>query len=207
MTTPTPYYDPNIPLINMPFADWQVNFLANFQRLGIAFSINHVALDATSNAGNHTYVDFVARDKIPEISISDFGIFSSFDTSKIPQLFMSFQNNQSFQYTAYQIFPVDPPIANQTTYFTILPGSLIAIFGKVSCAGKTFFSLNLSPPLIKDGGLISMCFTPVDNTGLTPTVIPAAWEGKYLQIQLSSNVPGTGSNPLSDYYYLIIGNI
>jgi len=208
MTTPTKYYDPNTPLITTTFADWQVDFQANFERLAIAFAVNHVNLDAASNAGNHNYVEFVTREKFPEISLKDFGIYSLFDESKIPQLFMSFQNNQSFQYTGYQIYPIEPQTPTQTTYFTILPGSMIAIFGRVNSSGTTLFKIELNPPIIKDNGVISINLTPVDGTGLTPTVAPATNnEGKYTSIQLLSNVPGTGSNPLSDYYYLIIGNI
>jgi hypothetical protein len=207
MTTPTKYYDPNTPLIKTTFADWQVNFQANFERLSTAFASNHVPLESLSNAGNHTYIELIQRPSIPETSLSEFSIYALEDSFKITQLFMCFQNNQSFQYTAHQIYPIKPQIATQTTFFSILPGSVVAIFGKTSSTGTNGFTIELNPPIIKDNGIISICLTPVDGVGLTPTVSPAAFDGHYLQLIILSNVPGTGSTPLSDYYYTVIGNI
>lgn len=211
MTNPTPYYDPNTPLVNTTYADWQINFLNNFNRLSTAFAVNHVPLEAASNAGNHNYIDFITRGQDPQTSLSEFSVYGAQDANDITQLFMSLQNNVKFQYTAYQIYPIEPQIPTQTSYFTILPGSMIVIFGQVNCAGNTLFDMPLFPAVIKSNGLISMNVTPVGTgvSGQQPFLTVLTNPQGFIQtMHIASNgLPNSGSNPLQNYYYMIVGNI
>jgi hypothetical protein len=216
MTNPTPFYQPNTPLITTTFADWQINFLNNFKRLSDSFAVNHIPLESTSNPGNHTYVDLLTRGTNPQTSKSDFSIFSAQDPNtndlpeKITQLFMSFQNNQIFQFTNHQIYPITPQQPNQTQYFTFLPGSLIVYFGKISCAGLINVNILLNPAIAKVKGILSVNLTAVDNTGYQPFILFQLKQDvtEHQVVNISSNgLKNSGSNPLRDYYYLIIGNV
>lgn len=201
----SPRYNPNTPLITTTFADWQINFKKNFQALAIAFSQNHVGLDQPSNAGNHTYVELQNRTSSPNVGSNQFGIYCKKGVPNQPQVFMSFPGNSEFQYSSFQIYPL-PVIDLQQPYFSFLPGGVMVAFGFVAANGLTSYNIQISPPLFKD--LKTVNFTSVNGTqnSFLFTVIPSH-EADFSVIRVTAGSIGSTNTPLTDFYYMIAGNI
>jgi len=172
-------YDPNTPTRQLSFADWQVQFIQNFTQLATAFAENHVPLtDPTvANRGNHTYVEMAESTTDAQTSANEFSIFVKDVENQTDQVFFTYPGNTPVvQFTNYQIYSVTPT-AQQTTYFTFLPGKLLVYFGKFgpfnSGNVKGVFNniLKLNPPVAKNIVSINFC-----TQGTTPKYTPAAVE-------------------------------
>lgn len=216
MTTPPINYDPNTPTVQLPFADWQIQFQENFTQLSTAFSENHVALESASNAGNHTYLEMVeqADTSKPQASIGEFTIYSKNVKTQTDQVFFTYPGNTPVvQFTNYQIYSVTPT-ANQITYFTFLPGGLLVYFGEfgpISNSSLTANTLFLNPPIAKNIISVNFCWK-----GTTPDFTPSWAQGAKLNETKSDLVPIVNQiiiNPQTpvasntNIYYTIVVNI
>lgn len=167
-------YDPNTPTRQLSFADWQVQFIQNFTQLGEAFLKNHVSLtDPTvANRGNHTYVEMAESTTDGQTSANEFSIFVKDVENQTDQVFFTYPGNTPVvQFTNYQIYSVTST-AQQTTFFTFLPGKLLVYFGKFGPFNdKGNNILKLNPPVAKN--IVSMNFC---HQGTTPKYTPAGVE-------------------------------
>ncbi len=204
MTTPTPQYNPNVPLITDSFADWQVDFIQNFQVLYNAFNTNHIPLDSVSNAGNHTYIELVEQESPQQVNVSEMALYTKDVIGQTDQLFMRYQGNGTeFQYTNYQIYSIDPT-PTQTFYFTFLPGGLIVFFGLYTQSGPILPETNiyLKPEIAKN--IVSVNLTPSGNTNSTFSVAEIRnTDG----IVTALSQPAFGVITPGTKYYTVVANI
>jgi hypothetical protein len=130
MTTQPPLYDPNTPEFpSDSFATSQPQLLDNFQALFNAFVTNHISLDATSNAGNHTNIQLIEQENPLQTDASEINVYTKDAPGQTDQIFLRYQGNGvEFQYTNYQLYSI-PNFIGQTTNFTFLPGRVIVYFG------------------------------------------------------------------------------
>jgi len=207
----TPNYNQNVPTPNMNFADWQTNFISNFQQLAIAFAKNHVALDATSNNGNHTILELFEQSQAQQTNVGEFSMYVKNVEGQTDQVFMRNQGNGiEYQFSNYQIYPLTPT-PTQTSYFTFLPGGIIVYFGRFYPGPPNTTlpfpfpggSLDLSPHILKN--IISVNFCPLGTTPeYSPKVtIPPPQNGYYESIL----VTGAFFVNVEPQYYIVMGNI
>ncbi len=178
-------YDPNTPSPQLPFADWQIQFIQNFTQLYNAFSQNHVALDdpTSANRGNHTYIQMPEQSFDPQTGSQEFSIYTKNVETQTDQVFFTYSGNSPvIQFTNYQIYNI-LPTSTQTTNFTFLPGGIIIYFGYVtftSVPGGNILVLN--PTISKNIIATNLCLKgTIPN--YTPGIIP---EVKF------SETPGVG---------------
>jgi hypothetical protein len=151
-------YNPNVPLAKDLINVSQGDFLNNFGDLYKAFLVNHVALDAASNAGNHTVVELTEQTAPFQTDAGEISIYTRDAPGQTDQIFMQFQGNQTeFQYTNYQIYSINAT-STQTSYFTFLPGRILIYFGMMTPSSTTF-KLLLNPQIAKN--IISANFCPI----------------------------------------------
>jgi hypothetical protein len=219
-----PTFNPNVPLRKDKFNSSQLDFLTNFMTLYTAFSANHVALDATSNAGNHNVIQLLEQPTGSTFQ-TDLGEISIYckapsNTEGVSldqgdQIFLKYQGNQpEFQLSAYQIFA--PPIITgggitQTPFFTFLPGKVLLYFGTIKCSlqglGSTNAPLYLRPPIATNIITMNFCLQG-NNAGYPPMVsIKTAngngfYEVLYLQ---STDLQPTPAN--QTFFYVVLANI
>lgn len=176
MTQPTIVYNPDIPESpNASVGPDQENFLNNFMTLYKAFSVNHVPLDATSGAGNHTIIDLLEQstDSQFQTDVGEISIYCKKTDDQTNQIYLRYQGNQQeFALTAYQIYALNQ-IDYPNQYFTFLPGNIIVYFGTISVTYNTTFPkgvpMELFPAIAKN--IITMNFTVAGITaGYCPTV-------------------------------------
>ena len=68
-------YNPNVPQSpGDTFATSQPQLEANFSQLYNYFMRNHVALDATTSAGNHTVIQLLEQSNAKQTSLNDIAI-------------------------------------------------------------------------------------------------------------------------------------
>jgi glutathionylspermidine synthase len=193
-------YDTNTPNNKQSFAEWQEAFQQNFTQLGSAFKRNHIALDATSNAGNHTIIELLQQVGNPQVGTTEFAIYSKDVPDQTDQVFMRYAGNGTeFQFTNYQIYSL-----TDTTFFSFLPGKLICYFGLFNPSSSTKNSIFLNPPVARN--LLSVNLTslvPVLGSGASYT-IPSAQNGilKKINVYVIGN-PAT----INQHYYTIVANI
>jgi hypothetical protein len=132
---------------------------------------NHVKLDdaTVANRGNHTVVQFPEQTVDPQTGITEFSIFAKDVATQTDQLFFVYPGNTPVvQFTNYQIYSVTPT-AQQTTYFTFLPGGLLIYFGTF---GPFVYGVNstlfLNPPVAKNLVSANFCVK-----GTSPYYAPA----------------------------------
>lgn len=188
MTAPnTPAYNPNIPTRDMVYADWQTNFLANFERLYLDFAKNHVTLDSASNAGNHTVMQLIEQEDSQQTGATEISVYTKKVEGQTDQIFMKYGNGTEFQVTLWQIYPVTY-ISNQTLFISFLPGNIMVNFGQYTVTAgqgvssiiefKPYAMRNILSINITGGGTASSVYTATLNinpggyfTGMT---IPTA---------------------------------
>ncbi len=217
MVNPTTY-DPNTPTKQLPFSDWQIQFIQNFTQLSNAFSQNHVPLDdpTSANRGNHTYVEMPQQSQDPQTGSTEFSIFSKDVDGQTDQVFATFPGNSPvLQFTNYQIYSV-LPTQRQTTYFTFLPGKLLVYFGTFITNGTGGIQANilvLNPPVSKNIVSVNLCINS-NIPNYTPEVlteppdipgfpIPPDNSGYVKSIFLS---PVSPSNNVT-VFYIVVANI
>lgn len=150
MTLPQDPYNPNVPIANWTYSQWQPSFLNNFQQLYNAFKSNHEPLDAASNIGNHTNVQFYDQLDSPNVVISELGLFAKLVPNQVDQIFMKYQDNKTeFQWTNYQLYVLSPT-PRQTPFFTTLPGGVIVYFGTFFRSLTSANTIDLAPYVAKN---------------------------------------------------------
>lgn len=205
----TPIFNPDLPLRKDIFADSQIDFLDNFLTLYNAFAQNHVALDAASNAGNHTIVQLLEQDINNQFqtNVGEISVYTKNVPGQTDQIFLRFQGNQQeFQFTNFQIFK-NPDEPNQTFFFTFLPGKILLYFGVIIPNAATF-TLNLIPPIAKN--IASVNFCPI-GTGASPFYPPIANPASTIpgfinQLILTSSFSVSSIN-VPPCYYMVMANI
>lgn len=225
MTT-TPSYNPNVPLRKDKFNVSQGDFLTNFMTLYTAFSANHVALDAASNAGNHNVIQMLEQ-PIGSQFQTDMGEISIYcktpvDSKNMPldqgdQLFIKYQGNvPEFQLSAYQIYGLNVLNENgviQTQYFTFLPGKILVYFGTIKCnlpnLGGTTAPLYLRPSIAIN--ILTMNFCALGTIVSYPPVVSiktANGNGFYDTLYLQNGATNLSGAPTNlTYFYVILANI
>ena len=208
MPPPPDGYNANFPLINTTFANWQIGFLSNFMSMASAFAVNHVPLtDPTipSIAGNHTIVELVEQEKMPQARAGELAVYSKKVPGQTDQIFINDQGVE-YQYTTYQIYQL-LPVNGQTAYFTFLPGNVIVYFGLTA---NGFETANLLPPIAKN--IITVNITTNNNLGSIPKSLIdtpevsffADTKGIYKQIYFKRAAGASGR--IKSMYYFVLAN-
>lgn len=176
MTSPTDQYDSTIPQASDDLATSQGQFLTNFEQIYNAFLINHIPLDAASNAGNHTIIQLLSSMQPFQTDAGEISIYAKLLDTKAPpedqapQLFMRYQGNQTeVPITNYQLYSI-PPTPQRTQYFTFLPGKILIYYGTVLLSGFPF-NLSLNPGIGKNILTANFC-TSFDSTIFTNNLSP-----------------------------------
>jgi hypothetical protein len=202
MTLPDnpPKYNNQIPVVDTTIAEAQKLFLNNFSTLFNAFSINHVALNDLTNAGNHKVIELIEQEKGESTQSQEISIYSKKVDGQTDQLFMRYQGNgKEFQLTEYQIYAIEKT-STQEAYFTFLPGGLIIYFGRIFSAGKKSFNIDFNPAPRKN--LSGLNLGGIDIATSQPNVrLQQPSNGFFTQFILDS------SGPMVDNFYLFFGNL
>lgn len=198
-------YNPNVPRITDSFAEWQPEFLMNFQQLFAAFSQNHIALNSNFGAGNHKYIQLFEQTSPQQTNVAEFAIYTKLDDTTTDQIFMRNQGNGTeYQFSCYQIYPLNET-TSQVPFFTFLPGRIICYFGvfnqTVSVPIQNQILLN--PPIARN--IISVNLTGANNTNPASSVtLVTNTSGITTALTLSTAVASVA--PASQYY-VILANI
>lgn len=199
------FYNPNIPRISDPFSLWQINFQKNFKALSDVFKVNHIALENSSNVGNHTFINLFEQDSPLQTNSGDFAIYTKEDPTQTDQIFMRYeQNGQEFQFSNYQIYSI-PDTKTQKTYFTFLPGRILVYFGEFTPSKpSSTIDLLLNPPVSKN--IMSIILTPI--TSNAPLNYTENKKGQYIISLTLKNAPfGSSSVSIVKHYYTVLANI
>lgn len=143
----TPIYDPSVPeRPSDSYATSQPEFLANFISLYQAFLKNHEPISGT-NQGVHTILELLQQTGDAQTDLNEISFYSKNVDGQTAQVFVRINNNgTAYQLTNYQIYSLNQ-IANQTSYFTVLPGKFLVYFGFFTSLTNNI--LNLNPPIAK----------------------------------------------------------
>ena len=195
-------FNPTAPNVNNPYAQWQMELLANFRSMSSTFAQNHVSLESASGSGNHTHVDLFEQPSAPQTNSDEFSIYTKDVEATTTQVFMRYQENgQEFQYTMYQIYPING-FGVQEGFFTFLPGGLICYFGKLNVVtgGIRQTSFSLSPLVCKN--VICICTTPTSNVAKTWITTPIYSKEIIVHIDVKFLI-----GAVVPIYYFVIGNL
>lgn len=201
-------YDPNTPKApSESLADSQEQFLVNFSQLYNIFEVNHIPLDAASNAGNHTIVQMLEQTNSPQTDTGEISVYVKNDVTSpnnlgtTDQIFIRPQGNATeYQLTCYQIYGLTP-LATHVPYFTFLPGRILVYFGQIIQLPQNNI-LSLYPPIAKKIITVSGCAlgaTPLPKQSADPIEV----NGFYTGIKFSQQT----LIPVTNYYYLVMANI
>jgi hypothetical protein len=189
-------YNPNIPQFTDSYASWQTNFLSNFMQINTAFSVNHEPISST-NAGNHTIIQLPEQENPVQTNINEISVYSKDVPGQTDQVFMKFPGiNSEFQYTNYQIYPVNGP-STQTSYFTFLPGKVIVYFGQTTA--NNVKTIQLLPPVAKN----------IITVNLTNMSLPNS-QGTPISFTVTNNIVTTvnlNRTSVTDMNYIVLANI
>jgi hypothetical protein len=196
----TPPYNPQIPLPNNTISDGQSAFLTNFSTIFSAFGTNHVALNDSTNPGNHSIIELVEQTTPKSTQSQEISIYSKKVVGQTDQLFMRESlNGREFQISNYQIYSI-PQTATQKAFFTFLPGGIIVYFGTSFSVGKTSFNINLNPPVRTN--IIGINLGGIDTISAQPNVsLTAPVDGFYTTVVLTS------ATAMPNQFYLIFSNL
>lgn len=201
------FYNPAIPTPTLSFADWQTGFLNNFANLSTAFSVNHIPLNASSNAGDHTFIQLLEQAASQQTNLSEFSVYTKKDPSTTDQIFMRYQGNGTeFQFSCYQIYPLIAT-ASQVPFFTFLPGKIMCYFGLFNQTVSTPLQnkIFLNPPIARN--IISVNLTPAgggQSTASSSVTLVTNTNGITTALQLPSPIPSVAP---ATQYYLVLANI
>lgn len=181
-----PNYNPNIPLVTDPFSDWQVNFIKNFRQLYDAFSVNHVALDAAADAGNHMIIQMPEQESSVQTNVADISVYTKDVEGQTDQIFIKYGNGIEYQFTNYQIYSLDAikkgSTLLQTQYFTFLPGKLLIYFGDITLDANGVIQLN--PPVARNVVTVNLTAKDSTNSQGTPGVFVGGEDGFVTKVVL-----------------------
>lgn len=192
-------YDPNAPGKDNSIGDWQEMFLENFSVLYNVFAKNHIALDAGSTAGNHSFVELAEQPKGIETGLDEVSLYSKKVEGQTDQVFLRYPNNGTeVQLTNYQIYS----LAQQQpgTFFTMLPGKVLVNFGAF-VATSDFKQIFLKPGISRNIITISICASGVNPASKPMAHIIENPPGYFTTISLIQLVPGY------TYFYFAMYNI
>src|ERR1700741_1033432 len=101
MTPSDKPYDPNQPpKPNSSIGGAQDPFITNFMEMYNAFKVNHVALDAASDLGNHTVIDLLDSFGGFQTDVGEISVYAKTVKDQTDQLFLTLQgNSQDIQYS------------------------------------------------------------------------------------------------------------
>lgn len=206
----TSNYDPFDPLVPQEFSDslaeTQLPLMNNFFQLFQAFAQNHVSLDASSGAGNHTIIQLseIPFTTLPQTGVGEISIYSKFAVDQTDQVFLTYQGDgQEIQLTNYQIYTIDPT-QPPLRFFTFLPGRVIVYFGTVLTQGLNSYDFILAPSPATN--ILALSFCPIKNNAtiqFKPWANPIATPGGFTTIRIQSS----NGSPMSDYFYILVANI
>ena len=204
-------YDPYDPLVpqfpNDSLKTSQPEILNNFLTLYNIFMKNHVPLDASSGAGNHTIIQLPEQENSQQTDVSEISVYSKEIEGSTYQIFLRYQGNgQEFAYTCYQIYGLTP-LTNQISYFTFLPGKILVYFGTFTKTIPQTELLTLFPPISKNIMSTSFCPQPTSNplTNVKPRIaLVQSPVGFVTGINVTAFFSG-GVFPT--YFYMILANI
>jgi hypothetical protein len=140
----------------------------------------------------------------PQTGASEFTIHNKNVEGQTNQVYFTYPGNSPVvQFTNYQLYTI-LPTANQTSYFTFLPGKLIVYFGTVGNFGnnKNLF-IKLIPTVCRNVISINYCTkgdTPQYTTGSIITVPDANGIIESITIPSSLNIS-------KSIDYVVIANI
>ena len=197
-----PFYNTNTPTPELSFADWQRDFLKNFQSLGATFSVDHVSLTESSNVGNHTVIHLLEQTNSPQTGLTEISVYSKDVEGQTDQTFIRYPGNgEEFQYTNYQIYSIEPT-DTQISYFTFLPGGILVYFGQLTAKGSIQRLLLLQPSICKN--VVSVNFTPINVASLSnfPSTSTIIKNGDFI-----TGVELGFAGPQVDQYYVVMGNL
>lgn len=217
MTSPrekTKVFNPATPLLKEIISDSQVSFLDNFKILYDIFKNNHIALDATTNAGNHTIVQLLQQPENSDFQTDagEISVYTKNVEGQTDQIFLRYQGNQEeFQYTNYQIYEISSK-SKQTFFFTFLPGKIIAYFGVIKPKSNTF-QLELKPRIAKNIIGANYCALGQISSFIGNNTLPIPYAtglvetspGIYGEISLIISFPNPKNIP--EYSYLVFANV
>lgn len=200
MTAPEVNYDPNTPLLKDPFSVWQEKMLNNFMIMDPAFAVNHVALEAVSNAGNHTVVNLLEQSRDQQTGGLEMTAYAKDIPYQTDQLYMRYNGNGTvFQFTNYQIYPLN--VSNiQSAFFTTLPGGLIVYFGKMF--HPTGNPIQLYPQICTN--IVSINCTGMGSSAAIKSFEINMQENYVVSVQPIKQFPV--SPELPTLFYTIVGN-
>ena len=205
MTTPKIDYSPNSPLPKDIFNASQPQFQQNFSAFFTAFGTNHVALDAASNAGNHTNIQLAEQTSQFQTNAGEISAYGKDLKNTTTELYLRYQGNQTeFPYTTYQIYPI-PDIKNgntlvQSTFISFLPGNLLIYFGQAILTTK----IVLNPAVCKN--IISVNLCGIFGGGLLPGGLSVDLT-KTPEGIFTSVVTSPGQLAGFNHFYFIVGNL
>jgi hypothetical protein len=195
-------YEPNVPLPKNIFNVTQPQIQQNFETFYNSFSNNHVALDASSGAGNHTNIQLVQQQSGLQTGTGEISIYGRDVVDQTTQVFMRYQGNQKeFRYSNYQIYPIDPRMNGttlvQSTYITFLPGNMLVYFGYVNSP-----TVDLNPFVAKH--VLTANFCAATGSAAPPDVtVTFTPQGTFSQVNLK--FPGVTPTQ-RPYYYIVVVN-
>lgn len=214
MTIPNNVYNPDVPQQKNIFSSSQLDFLTNFSTLYNAFSVDHVALDASSNAGNHNVIHLLEQspDNQFQTDVGEISIYCKPVPDQGDQLFIRYQGNQDeFRLSAYQLYSLNVIDQNgilQTPYFTYLPGRVLVYFGTIQCTlSQAGIPLTLRPPIATNIITMNFCLLGT-QPGFPPDVVLSTPNnnGFFNTILLKNSIP-FGTQPKQTFFYIILANI
>lgn len=203
-------YNPQIPVSNNTIAQSQPQFFTNFNQLFNAFSVDHIALNAASNAGEHNIVRLAEQNQPLTTRVSEVAIYSKAKNQQTTQVFFREQGNQlEYQYSNYQLFNLDPITIGsaktvvQIPYFSFLPGGIIVYFGQIfPKTGSKTASIILNPPICQTINGINLCIIGPSASNLPFASVVLDGEAKCTSITLTSL---SFFPVLATYNYIIFG--
>ena len=195
-------YNPNVPENPSDFlATSQLDILNDFTSIFNIFLKNHSALNSAT-AGNHTNIQLLDLENDPQTGVNEISLYAKKIEGQTDQLFLRYSGNtQELPVTNYQIYSL-LPTPTQRSFFTFLPGGIIAYFGDFTTLVNN--TLNLLPPLAKKIITVSFCPSSV-SPGFKPAVnIVQPSNEFYTAIKVNSNSVINGTPPAC--YYLVLAN-
>lgn len=194
-------YNPNVPESPSDFlATSQLDILNDFTSIFNIFLKNHSSLNSAT-AGNHTNIQLLDFQASPQTGVSELSVYAKKVDKQTDQLFLRYSGNGTeVPITNYQIYSL-LATDDQISYFTFLPGGIIAYFGSfIKLPNNT---LNLVPPVATK--IITISFCPSGDADLKPAVnlIQPANEF-YTAIKVNANSTLNTNPPAC--YYLVLAN-
>lgn len=170
-------FQPTIPNPADYLAQSQIDLRNNFNLLNTYFSLNHIALNAGSDNGKHTYVTYVEQGADPVTAANEMAVYSK-DVAGSTRLFKRNESNGAVT----QISDVTPTALGTLNAVRDMSG-LIHTWGEVTfAAGNALSPLTTFPIAYAD---VSLTATPITGTASVLAINSIA--GANFQLRRSSS--------------------